>query len=97
MHHVLGKKHRILRTKGKEFITYFRNTYLGTTLAPARFPMEMWNHYDNHDERTNNRVEGDNNKMKNYCGAASPQIDKAVELLRTYEITARDKYNNAKI
>ncbi len=26
-------------------------------------------------ERTNNRVEGDNNKMKQFCGAANPHID----------------------
>jgi hypothetical protein len=32
----------------------------------VRFPKSMWNHWDNHDERTNNRVEGDNNKMKNF-------------------------------
>ncbi len=29
--------------------------------------------------------------MKLFCGAANPNIDKAVGLLRTYEATARDK------
>ena len=62
----------------------------------SRFPLIMWNHYDNHDERTNNRVEGDNNRMKKFCGAADPNIDKAVSLLKQYETTAKDKYNNAK-
>ena len=57
----------------------------------------MWNHWDNHDERTNNRVEGDNNKMKNFCGAADPNIDKAAGLLQMYELDARDKYLNAKL
>ena len=52
----------------------------------------MWNHLDNHDERTNNRVEGDKNKMKHFCGAADPNIDKAVSLLQMYELDARDKY-----
>jgi hypothetical protein len=56
----------------------------------------MWNHYENHDERTNNRVEGDNNRMKQFCGAAEPKIDKCVALLRQYETTIKDKYNNAK-
>jgi hypothetical protein len=42
----------------------------------------MWNHYDTVYERTNNRVEGDNNKMKNFCGAANPRIDKAIRLLK---------------
>ena len=34
--------------------------------------------------------------MKSFCGAADPQIDKVVGLLRQYEETARDKYLNAK-
>ena len=34
--------------------------------------------------------------MKNFCGAANPQTEKAVGLLRQYERTARDKYLNAK-
>ena len=44
----------------------------------------------------NNRVEGDNTKMKSYCGAADPKIHKACHLLRLYESTAFDKYYNAK-
>jgi hypothetical protein len=56
----------------------------------------MWNHFDNKYERTNNRVEGDNNKMKVFCGASNPNIDKAVRLLQQYEATASDKYTNAK-
>ena len=59
--------------------------------------LHPWNHQDNHDERTNNRVEGDNNKMKNFCGAADPNIDKAAGLLQMYELDARDKYLNAKL
>ena len=58
--------------------------------------MSMWNHFDNHEERTNNRVEGDNNKMKLFCGGSDPKMDKAVGLLQQYEVTACDKYNNAK-
>ena len=80
------------RSKATEFLTYFVNTYF----FEGQFPMSMWNHFDNHEERTNNRVEGDNNKMKLFCGASGPKMDKAVRLLQQYEVTACDKYNNAK-
>ena len=66
------------------------------TYFEGQFPVAMWNHFDNHDERTNNRVEGDNNKMKLFRGASDPKIDKATKLLQQYETTAKDKYNNAK-
>ena len=57
----------------------------------------MWNHYETAEsERTNNYVEGDNHKMKCFCGAANPNIDKAVNLLRSYETTSEAKYKNAK-
>ena len=52
--------------------------------------------FDKKQGRTNNRVEGDNNRMKLFCGAADPKIDKAVTLLQHYESTASDKYENAK-
>jgi len=83
-----------IRSKGKEFVEYFRKTYLQR--EKARFPISMWNHWDNNDERTNNRVEGDNHKMKQYCGAADPKIDKAISHLRDYETASKDKYFNAK-
>lgn len=57
----------------------------------------MWNHYETlESERTNNFVESFNNAMKHYCGAANPNIYKAVKLLKTYEITAEATYKNAK-
>ena len=56
----------------------------------------MWNHFDNPYYRTNNHVEGDNSRMKKFCGAANPNIRKAVELLCVYEAIAKDKYRNAK-
>ena len=34
--------------------------------------------------------------MKRFCRAAYPKSDKAVALLRTYEVSARDKYENSK-
>jgi len=48
-----------IRSRGKDFLNYVENTYLKQN---CRFPKEMWNHFDNHHERTNNRVDGDNNK-----------------------------------
>ena len=68
MHFVLKRKHAILRSKGPELVEYFKKTYLN---RDSRFSLLMWNHYDNYDERTNNRVEGDNNKMKLFCDAAT--------------------------
>ena len=65
------------------------------SLRAAVFPIKMWNHFDNDDDRINNTVEGDNNKMRIFCGAAQPDISKAVRLLRIYETTAHDKYKNA--
>jgi len=34
--------------------------------------------------------------MKCFCRAANSKSDKAVALLRTYEVSARDKYENSK-
>jgi len=70
-----------IRSKGKEFLDYFRKIYLNTE---CRYPKSMWNHWDNHGDRTSNRVEGDNNKMKLFCGAADLKIDKAIGLLQQY-------------
>ena len=61
-----------------------------------RHPKSMWNHWDNHGDRTNNRVEGDSNKMKFFCGAADPKIDKVIGLLQQYETTCKDKHVNVK-
>uniref|UniRef100_A0A158P4X1 FLYWCH-type domain-containing protein n=1 Tax=Tetranychus urticae TaxID=32264 RepID=A0A158P4X1_TETUR len=38
-----------------EFINYFESTYF---CYDSRFPPETWNHYNDHDPRTNNHVEG---------------------------------------
>ncbi len=77
--------------KADRFWQYFINNFF-----EGSFPLSMWNQFDNENERTNNRVEGDNLKMKKFCGASNPNIDKAVRLLQQYEATSTDKYNNAK-
>ena len=55
----------------------------------------MWNHYANHNERTNNFVEGDNHKMKTCMPAGKPDIETFTHNLRMFEATAADKYKNA--
>ena len=42
-----------IRSRGKDFLTYVENTYLKENCL---FPKEMWNHFDNHHERANNRT-----------------------------------------
>ncbi|CAF0977591.1 unnamed protein product, partial [Brachionus calyciflorus] len=75
--------------------TLFKNL-MKIGLKHGQFTVRMWNHFDNSYKRTNNRVEGDNNKMKRYCGGANPNIDKAVRLLQQYESASSDNYKNAK-
>ena len=51
------------RSKGKEFVDYLRKTLLQRN--EARFPISILNYWDNNVEQTNNnRVEGDNEKIK---------------------------------
>ena len=42
--------------------------------------MSFWNHFDTEGPRTNNNVEGYNNKLKLYVGAAKPNIYKILEI-----------------
>ena len=51
-------KNENIGTRGDKFIEYFINTYF-----KGHFPMTMWNHDDNLEERTNTRVEGNNHNM----------------------------------
>jgi hypothetical protein len=80
-------------TEGRchRFKNYFINTYV-----EGYFLKIMWNHFETIEVRTNNNVEGDNLKMKCYCGAANPNMDKAVKLLKTFETTKEATYKNAK-
>ncbi len=54
----------------------------------------MWNHFSTKYERTNNRVEADNGAIKSNCGVANPDINKAVGLLREYQIRSSIMYKN---
>ena len=73
------------------FIEYVKTTYIESEV----FPITLWNHFQTEDEKTNNRVEGDNFQMNDCCGAAHPDMAKAVKLLQGYESKAADKYTNA--
>ena len=54
--------------------------------------MEMWNHFENYDDRTNNRPESGNKKMKLFCGAAQSDFGKAVyKYYNTKKSTARNQ------
>ncbi len=53
--------------RANKFWQYFINT-----IFEGQFIVRMWNHYENRYERTNNRAEDDNNKMKLFCGASNP-------------------------
>ena len=50
-----------------QFVKYFEETYLQSNI----FPTKLWNHYETTGPRTNNHVEGYNDRLKGYCGAAT--------------------------
>ena len=52
--------------------------------------MSFWNHFDTVGPRTNNNIEGYNNKLKLYVGAAKPNIYKILQILKNEE-TSTDK------
>jgi hypothetical protein len=77
-------------TKLDNFIQYFVNTYF-----EGKFPMNFWNHFSTEDPRTNNNVEGYNNKLKCFVGAASPNIFKMVEIFKNEESSADKAFRKA--
>ncbi len=75
-----------------KFLKYFEKTYMSDT-----FPIDTWNHFENKDDRTNNRVESYNLSMKKFVSAAHPDIHKAVKALKGFETTATANFNLAKM
>ena len=59
------------------------------------FPIELWNHFKTQYERTNNRAEGYNSKLKKFMSSAKPQISKAVAFLKSEDNEASLKYFKA--
>ncbi len=81
-------------------MTFFctRSLVHSITIIVGNFPHKLWNHYDTVAlklDKTTNRNEGNNFKMKKYCGAADPDMDKSVKQIKTFEVSARNKYENA--
>jgi hypothetical protein len=77
------------------WLDYVKSTYIvptdGTTVF---FPFEVWSHGTTEGERTNNRVEGDNGRMKMFCKSAHPDINTAVNQIEKNLTTTIDKFNN---
>ena len=90
MVHALSRNNQVISLDGKMFMAYFRDTYLY-----GDYPPPLWNHFKTKNEQTNNRLEGDNLKKNYCCGAADPDMDKTVSLLKRYETTASLKYCSA--
>ncbi len=90
MFEVLSKDSSIGR-KGLEFVQYFEDYYMN-----GPFKKEIWNHFNTKCKRTNNPVEGNNNKMKCFCDIKEPCMSKAADLLRQYDATSCNKYDFAK-
>ncbi|CAF0710880.1 unnamed protein product [Brachionus calyciflorus] len=74
---------------------YFNQLYLiqacFKTENDRSFPIELWNHYDTVGPRTNNNLEGLNNKLKTHVSS----IYKSIELFQTQETNAFVKYRHA--
>ena len=74
----------------EEFTTYFESTFIGQIGRNAsrrlpRFPPERWSQYENITNdinRTNNRVEGWNNRAKNLAECLHPHPFRLIELLK---------------
>ena len=71
-------------SKCNQFLTYLERNYInGST-----FPIAFWNHYHTIGCRTTNPIEGYNNKLKVYVGAAKPNIYKAIRVFKKEETSA---------
>lgn len=74
-----------------KFLDYFTKTYFEGTLS-----IDIWNHYDTvGTPKTNNNVEGYNKKLKNYVGAAHPNIYSCITTFKKEEVSACAKYKKA--
>ncbi|CAF0884641.1 unnamed protein product, partial [Brachionus calyciflorus] len=69
-------------SKIERFMDYFVKTYY-----EGNFPHEMWNHYETEGyPRTNNNLEGYNNKLNRHLSVAHPDIFKAVNKFKEEEV-----------
>ena len=70
-----------------EFLDYITINYVDDPL----FPIEYWNHWDNEDDRTNNKVEGYNHKLNNFLNT-HPNIWKFIMKIKSEETTSNLAY-----
>ena len=61
------------------------------------FPVDTWNHFSNPDDRTNNKVDSYNLKIRKFVSAAQPEINKAVNAPKGFETAATNTYLRAKL
>ena len=75
-----------------KFMQYFVNNYYEGPI----FECQMWNHFDTIGyPRTNNNLEGYNNKLSNHLAIAHPDIFKAISKFKEEETDASLKYYRA--
>jgi hypothetical protein len=74
------------------FNDYFTKTWINDEDEPPLFPISLWNHYRNPDERTNNNGEGYNKRINNNFGI-DPNIWKFIQLLKIEESKSNDQVN----
>ena len=75
-----------------DFMEYLVNNYFESEC----FPVALQNHFGTIGNRTNNNVEGYNNRLKCFVGASSPNIFKAVEVFQKEQVHAAIIYAKAK-
>lgn len=75
-----------------DFMSYFENNFVGRPMrannssrSSPRFPIEQWNQYDyvlSDINRTNNRVEGWNRRVRDLADCTHPHVYKLIEVLK---------------
>ena len=84
--------------KMKDFIKYFRVTYIGSESRKPNFPIELWNvryQIDNELPKTNNSVEGFNNKLTCAVGCTNPSLSTLIgSVKRVYQETTMKMLQN---
>jgi hypothetical protein len=79
--------------KYRKFTDYFVNNYF-----EGSFPQEIWNHFDSVGvPRTNNNLEGYNNKMKKFVQVAHPDIFRSILVFKSEEVDATARYTRSNL
>ncbi|CAF0936932.1 unnamed protein product [Brachionus calyciflorus] len=74
-----------------KFLGYFVKTYF-----EGQYPVEMWNHFETEGTpRTNNNLQGYNNKLNRHISVSHPDIFKAISKLKEEEVDLCFKYYRA--